>query len=301
MNYYKKVYSDSSKNKYISQFFWIIFLILISISGQAQNPSYLLELRNDVQVSTTEYEFDIYLLRNGATAFEYASGQYGILINSDIKNGGTIAVSLDPSSLDPILVASNQAPASISFFDPTNVIRIAPPAPPGAGKGALISNIPPGTRICRVRLSNTVAFGQYQPNLTWTTNIIYPTQVFAYVGSTNTQITNFENHTTSNLVNPVLNVVTSSDNYTNEDYSFRVFPNPFNVSIEINYKLLQNSYVKLAIFNLAGRQVGQLVDEIQRAGSYSFSWFSDSQPSGIYLVKLQTGEISKISRVTLVR
>jgi hypothetical protein len=121
------------------------------------------------------------------------------------------------------------------------------------------------------------------------------------VGTTNTSITNFENHTTSNLVNPVLNVVTSSDNYTNEDYGFKVFPNPFSVSIEIDYRLLQNSYVRLAIFNLAGMQVGQLVDEIQQAGSYSLLWFSDSQPAGIYLVKLQTDETSKISRVTLLR
>jgi hypothetical protein len=298
---YKKVHSNSILKKSLSQSFWIVLISLISISIRAQNPTYLLELRNDVQVSATEYEFDVYLLRTGTIPFEYATGQYGILINSEIKNGGTIIASLVPSSLDPELAASNQAPSSVSFFDQTSVIRIAPPSPPGAGKGAIISNIPPGTRICRIRLSNTVPFGQYRPNLTWTTTTIYPTQVYAYVGTTNTKITDYANHTISNLVNPVLNEVTSSESYINEDYGFRVFPNPFRERINIDYRLNHNSFVRLSVFDLAGKQVGHLVDEIQQAGSYSLSWSSDSQPEGIYLIKLQTGETAKISRVTLIR
>jgi hypothetical protein len=149
--------------------YWIIIFSIFPLFLKAQNPTYLLELRNDVQVSATVYEFDIYLLRTGTTAFEYASGQYGIVVNSLIKNGGTVAATMVAGSPDPILVASNQTPLSVGFYDPTNVIRIAARTPPGAGNGAIISNLTPGTRLCRVRLTNSVAFGQFQPNLTWTT------------------------------------------------------------------------------------------------------------------------------------
>lgn len=54
-------------------------------------------------------------------------------------------------------------------------------------------------------MTNTVAFGQYSPDLTWTTNLIYPTQINAYVGGVNTAIMVSSSQTTNNLINPILN------------------------------------------------------------------------------------------------
>jgi hypothetical protein len=267
----------------------------------AQNPSYLLELRNDVQVSANVYEFDIYLLRTGTTTFEYASGQYGIVINPLIKNGGIIQASLVASSPDPLLVASNQTPASVSYYDQSNVIRVAARTPPGAGNGALIPNVSPGIRLCRVRLSNTADFGQYQPNLTWTTTTIYPTQVFAYVGGINTPITNHSNHTLNNLANPVLNAITASDDYSSTDANMRVYPNPFRERVTIEYNLVDKTQVSLSVFDANGKLVDQLVNDLQQAGSYSVPWIPRSQTGGTYMVKLQTGKTHKIFRITLIR
>lgn len=191
--------------KFFRRILWLITGTLFPAFLFAQNPTYTLDLRNDLQVSSTVYEFDIYLLRTGTTTFEYASGQYGILINPLIKNGGTISASIVAGSSDPALVATNQNPTSIGFNNTSNAIMIAAKSPPTAGNGAIISNISPGVRLCRVRISNTVDFGQYQPNLTWTTTSIYPTQVYAYVGGINTAITIHSNHTTIYLNNPVLN------------------------------------------------------------------------------------------------
>ena len=193
------------KKIFLSRIFWILLSGLFPLFIAAQNPTYTLDLRNDAQVSSTVYEFDIYLLRTGAIPFEYASGQYGVLVNSLIKNSGSITASIVAGSSDPILSASNQNPTSIGFNNTSNVIMIGARTPPGAGNGAIISNVSPGTRICRVRLTNTVAFGQFQPNLTWTTTTIYPTQMFAYVGGTNTSILNYSSHTVIYLNNPVLN------------------------------------------------------------------------------------------------
>ena len=193
------------KKIFLSRIFGIVLSALFPLFLAAQNPTYTLDLRNDVQVSSTVYEFDIYLLRTGTTAFEYASGNYGILINPLIKNGGTVTASMVAGSSDPVLEAKNQDPNSVDFYDAFNVIRVSAGSIVGAGNGSLISNVSPGTRICRVRLSNTVAFGQFQPNLTWTTTLYYPTQVYAYVGGTNTKITTPSTHTTIYLNNPVLN------------------------------------------------------------------------------------------------
>jgi hypothetical protein len=281
--------------------FLIATFTLFALFLKAQNPTYTLELRNDIQVSATVYEFDIYLLRTGTTAFEYASGQFGIVINPLIKNGGSILASLVASSPDPVIVASNQTPATVGFYDPSNVIRISARTPPGAGKGALISNESPGVKICRIRLSNSVEFGQYQPNLTWTTTTVYPTQIYAYVGVTNTVITNHPNHSTSNLTNPVLNTVTSADNYSIDEFDLRTYPNPFRDRITIDYSLLNKSPVILSVFDANGRLIERMVNEIQQAGNYSLPWISGSRPGGIYVVKLQTGMSQKIARITLIR
>jgi hypothetical protein len=177
----------------------LVLVSQLSLSLQAQIPTYLCELRNDVLVSGNIFEFDIYLLRTGVTTFEYAAGQYGIIINPLIKNGGVITASIVAGSSDPALVAKNQNPTNISFLEVSNCIRIAGRIPPGTGNGTLISNLSPGMRVCRVRLTNTVSFGLFLPNLTWTTNTIYPTQINAYVGGLNTAIMVNASQTTNNL------------------------------------------------------------------------------------------------------
>jgi hypothetical protein len=116
-----------------------------------------------------------------------------------------ITASIVAGSSDPALIATSQNPTSISFADAPNCIRIAGRVPPGTGAGAIISNASPGMRICRVRLTNTVAFGHFQPNLAWTTTTIYPTEINAYVGGLNTAIMQPGSQTTNNLSNSILN------------------------------------------------------------------------------------------------
>jgi hypothetical protein len=287
--------------RYLYSIYLMVSVILFPLLLNAQNPSYLLELRNDVQVADTVYEFDIYLVRTGATELEYASGSYGIVINPSIKDGGTLTAKIVSDSPDPVLVASNQNPVSVSFFDASDVIRVAARTPPGAGNGALISNVAPGTRLCRIRLSSTVPFAQYQPNLTWTTTTLWPTQVYAYVGGTNTAITNYSNHTTDNLDNPVLNVVTSSEDIYYDDFEVKIYPNPLSERATIYYRLMHDMHVSLSVIDLGGRVVEQLINDFQDAGSYSLQWIPASLPEGIYIIKIQTGVTQKTTGVTIIR
>lgn len=287
----------SMKRIYFTRIFFLWLVSFTTVILSAQNPTYLLELRNDIQVSSTVYEFDIYLLRTSTFLFEYASGQYGILINPLIKNGGNITASLVVNSSDPILVASNQIPPSISFYDLTNVIRISASSPPGTGKGALISNVSTGTRICRVRLTNTADFDKYRPNLTWTTTTIYPTQVYAYVGGSNIKITAESNHTISNLANPSLNEITSIHDNINDDIGLQVYPNPFNDKLVIYYNLLNKSQVILSVFDINGKVVEELVNEEQQSGKYTKTWDSVSLSEGIYILKLQVDMTQKVFRI----
>jgi hypothetical protein len=70
------------------------------------------------------------------------------------------------------------------------VIKIAGKIPPVAGSGSIISNISPGTKIGRLRLTNSSRFASgQQMNFTWLSASPYPTAVDVYVGKVNTTIT----------------------------------------------------------------------------------------------------------------
>ena len=69
------------------------------------------------------------------------------------------------------------------------------------------------------------------------------------------------------------------------------FPNPFNSSTQIVYRLASPGPVRLGIYNTLGQPVLPLVDEFQAADSYRVQWDARDQQgaslsSGIYIVRL---------------
>lgn len=224
------------KRQIFTRLIFMMFFIMGAIGVQAQpQPTYLCELRNDVQVSPTVYEFDIYIMRTGINAFDYAGTQHGITVNPTIKNSGTITAyfvtTTNGQSASNTLSGNcnsglpfNAQPATIGFTAAQNCIKVSGKAGPGSGT-FIVPNTSPGVLICRVRLVNTVAFGQASPNPTWNfTTTPYPSIVSAYYNNGtsfgNYPCTNNASHTTTNLVNPVLNVPTASTwtGTTNSDW-----------------------------------------------------------------------------------
>ena len=67
------------------------------------------------------------------------------------------------------------------------------------------------------------------------------------------------------------------------------YPNPFNPSTVIKYDLPFNSYVKLAVYDILGREAGVLVNQLQNAGKQEIVWNASDFPSGVYFYIL-TGD-----------
>ncbi len=79
------------------------------------------------------------------------------------------------------------------------------------------------------------------------------------------------------------------------------FPNPFSSSCTVCYQLLETSHVVLSVFDLSGRLVETLVDEVVPGGMYS-EYFNDSSLcSGMYLIRLVAGEHAASRRCIVVR
>jgi hypothetical protein len=79
------------------------------------------------------------------------------------------------------------------------------------------------------------------------------------------------------------------------------YPNPFNPSTTIKYSLPENSFVKLALFNLLGEEVAILVNETKEAGAYSLSFDASDLPSGTYIYQLQAGSSIKSMKMVLLK
>ena len=68
------------------------------------------------------------------------------------------------------------------------------------------------------------------------------------------------------------------------------YPNPFNPTTSIRYQISDFRYLKLAVYDLLGREVAVLVDETQQPGMYEVRFDGASFPSGVYFYRLTAGQ-----------
>ncbi|MFB6247714.1 MAG: S8 family serine peptidase [Salinibacter sp.] len=84
------------------------------------------------------------------------------------------------------------------------------------------------------------------------------------------------------------------------------YPNPFSDQTTLEYVLPSPATVRLAVYDVLGRQVRVLVDERQEAGRHTVRWDGHDESgrrmaSGVYLARLTVGETTKVRKMTFVR
>ena len=81
----------------------------------------------------------------------------------------------------------------------------------------------------------------------------------------------------------------------------RNFPNPFNPTTAIRYQIAENDFVRFAVYDLLGREVAVLVNEMKTAGTYKATWNASSMPSGVYFYTLSEGKSLKSKKLLLLK
>jgi len=79
------------------------------------------------------------------------------------------------------------------------------------------------------------------------------------------------------------------------------YPNPFNASITIRYALPEQSDVTIDIFDLLGRKIETIVDEVKPAGYHQVTWNADENASGAYFYRIKAGRFSDTKKMTLLK
>lgn len=79
------------------------------------------------------------------------------------------------------------------------------------------------------------------------------------------------------------------------------YPNPFNPRTHFRFTVADLQFVTLKVFDVLGREVTTLVDEIKPPGQYSLEWDATNQPSGVYYYRLQAGARLETRKLVLIR
>ncbi len=99
-------------------------------------------------------------------------------------------------------------------------------------------------------------------------------------------------------------LLTTVENFAGIPNSFSLeqnYPNPFNPSTTIRYSIAKSEHVKLIVYDVLGRKVATLVDEIQNPGIYNVTFNASNLSSGVYFYRIEAGMYSDTKRMVLLK
>jgi len=85
------------------------------------------------------------------------------------------------------------------------------------------------------------------------------------------------------------------------DFTLSAYPNPFNPTTTLNFTLSQPTHVNLDLFDIQGRLVQSLTNNLMSAGSHSISVDGTTLSSGIYFANLRANNQTRIAKLVLMK
>jgi len=79
------------------------------------------------------------------------------------------------------------------------------------------------------------------------------------------------------------------------------YPNPFIPTTSISYSIPERMDITVAIYDVTGRVVAELVNSTVDAGVYNVTWEASNQASGIYFIRMVTGETVQSQKLMLIK
>lgn len=79
------------------------------------------------------------------------------------------------------------------------------------------------------------------------------------------------------------------------------YPNPFNPVTKIGFTIAKNSFVKIKVYDMLGREVKVLVNGMMNAGTHAVEFNASNLASGIYIYKMEAGEFRAVKKMMLIK
>ena len=84
--------------------------------------------------------------------------------------------------------------------------------------------------------------------------------------------------------------------YLNQNY-----PNPFNPTTSIDYYVPKTSFITIKLFDILGRYITTLVNEVKKPGNYTIEFNARQLTSGIYFYKMQSSDFEQTKKLVLIK
>lgn len=79
------------------------------------------------------------------------------------------------------------------------------------------------------------------------------------------------------------------------------YPNPFNPSTQIQYSIAEAGLVSIKVYDILGREVVNLVNSQQAAGTYSVDFNAQSLSTGVYIYRIESGSFQDTKKMVLLK
>ncbi len=96
-------------------------------------------------------------------------------------------------------------------------------------------------------------------------------------------------------------IISFNKNVPSKFILFQNYPDPFNPTTKINFELPKESFTKLIIYDLLGREVATLVNEQLKPGTYEVEWNGSSYASGVYFYNLTSADFTETKKMVLMK
>jgi len=79
------------------------------------------------------------------------------------------------------------------------------------------------------------------------------------------------------------------------------FPNPFNPTTKVRYEIPYDGLTLVKVYDILGNEITTLINEYKDAGIYEAELDGSKLSNGIYLIKLQVGNFTKVTKAILMK
>lgn len=99
---------------------------------------------------------------------------------------------------------------------------------------------------------------------------------------------------------------TLTDIYDKEEQEYKFtldqnYPNPFNPTTSIEYQVSSIGNVTLKVYDVLGREISTIVNEVKHPGTHEVTFDASNLPSGVYFYRLTNGNYSATKKMLLMK
>jgi len=95
----------------------------------------------------------------------------------------------------------------------------------------------------------------------------------------------------------MIGISSNQNNTPRQTRLFQNYPNPFNPQTTIRFEVDNTARVRIVLYDLLGKELRLLTDEIRRPGIYSVSFSSAGLSSGVYFYRIQARQVGSLTGV----